>query len=185
MILASMRLWQTALFLAAMSVACEDRIPRPPSLARPTLARRTLRLGEHFPDTAETAAAGPIETRILAAAARSRLVRCDDPNIVFKNEERSGADQLMTRRLRSRLISLAGRVSREWPELRLRLTEAWDAEGEHSPASLHYEARAADITLSDRDPKKLGRLAKLAVESGFDWVYFEDAGHVHVSVRRD
>jgi len=32
------------------------------------------------------------------------------------------------------------------------------------------------------DGTRLGRLAQLAVDAGLDWVYFENAAHVHVSV---
>ena len=104
--------------------------------------------------------------------------------IVYKDEEGTGADRLMSARLRQKLHVLAAKVEREWPEVRLRVTEAWDENGEHGSKSDHYEGRAADLTTSDRDTGKLGRVAGLAIESGFDWVYFENASHVHVSVRR-
>ena len=112
------------------------------------------------------------------------LLRSRSPDIVFKDEESTGADRMMTPRLERRLLSLNRLVRREWDGLSLRVTEAWDENGEHGPSSAHYEGRAVDLTTSDIDPSKLGRLAFLAIEAGFDWVYYEDRTHVHASVRR-
>lgn len=144
-----------------------------------------LRVGEHLPEGSEAATVGAIEERIRKGTPRfGALVECECPSIVFKDEEGTGSDRVMTPRLRAGLERLSRLVSRRWG-LALRVTEAWDGEGEHGPESLHYEGRAADLTTSDVDRAKLGWLARLAVEAELDWVYFEDASHVHVSVRAE
>lgn len=142
--------------------------------------------GQRVPDAAEAFAVGALEAPVRRnAAGFARLVRYDRPGVVFKDEEGTSADRMMTPRLRDHVARLGALVSREWPELALRVTEAWDDGREHGDASIHYEGRAADITTSDVDAKKLGRLARLSVDAGFGWVYYESPSHVHVSVARE
>lgn len=138
-----------------------------------------------MPNDSEARVVGTADEPIARGSSGFRsLVACDSCPFVFKDEERDRSDRLMTPRLRRNLIALSKLVGQTWPALELRVTEAWDDRQEHGPGSLHYEGRAADITTSDQDPGKLGRLAVLAVTAGFDWVYYEDATHVHVSVKR-
>jgi hypothetical protein len=155
------------------------------SLSAERRAADALAVGDRVPDVAENEVVGSAPYRISRRSADWRtLVRCQSQYVVFKDEERTGADSQMTSLLCARLKTLGKRVARKWPELRLRVTEAWDEDGEHGRGSLHYEGRAADITVSDTDVAKLGQLGQLAVEAGFDWVYYEDRSHVHVSVKR-
>lgn len=160
---------------------CDALTPAPP------LAKRAgaLQLGERMPRVSEQQAIGQVNVRVSRGMPDyRRLLRNRSPEIVFKDEESTGADRMMTARLERRLMALNRLVQREWYGVSLRVTEAWDEDGEHGPQSAHYEGRAADLTTSDIDSTKLGRLAFLAVEAGFDWVYFEDRTHVHASVRK-
>jgi hypothetical protein len=170
--------------ILALALGCTGSSESPFSLSR-SRETPTLRLGEKVPDAAESDVVGVFSERIgRGTTAFGRLVRCDAATLVFKDEERTGADRMMTPRLRAGLLRLGRKVEAEWPAARLRVTEAWDEKSEHAPTSLHYEGRAADITTSDLDPHKLGRLGRLAVDAGLDWVFYEDRSHVHVSVSR-
>lgn len=129
---------------------------------------------------------------------------------IFKNEETLGLwhrnavagqsyvdeDFLMDPNAAAALQLLETLVAHEWidpytgePAVQIRVTEAYDSLIEHSKVSSHYHGRALDLTFSPVPPpgavprrQYYGRLARLAVCAGFDYVLFEDNFHVHASV---
>lgn len=140
---------------------------------------------QKIPDISEKDASGAIKSEIKFGSLRfAELIRYPYSDVIFKDEENTGADYWMTPKLAEKLHALADAVDKEWNGLKLRVTEAWDENKEHSTGSLHYEGRAADMTVSDRDKSKLGRLGRLAVDVKFDWVLFE-SNHIHASVKSE
>lgn len=143
-----------------------------------------LKQGEKVPNKSETVASGAITKKIRRTDPEfATLVQNTNAKIIFKDEEQTGADRMMTQSLSDALDKLADDVANEWTNVKLRVTEAWDEENEHTGGSLHYEGRAADLTTWPIENNKLGRLGRLAVNAGFNWVWYENTAHIHVSVR--
>jgi Hedgehog amino-terminal signalling domain len=139
--------------------------------------------GQKWPTASEAESSGAAVTSVDGSHLVDLVNSCSH-NIVIKFEEMDCSDARMTENARRKMLELAILVTAEWSgKVNLRVTEAWDTNNEHSNYSLHYEGRAIDITTDDLDLDKYRRLAGLAAEVGFDWVYLE-SDHVHVSVRR-
>lgn len=149
-----------------------------------------LMLYQCVPDLSENSqgASGPAKGKITRNSPEfEKLEPCYNTAIIFKDEEGTGADRLMSKRCKEKLIELASLVKNQWPSLKLVVTEAWDEQGQHSKNSLHYEGRAVDLRLSDtyKSNPKLALLGRLAVNAGFDYVLYESETHIHASVRED
>lgn len=150
---------------------------------------------QHFPNISEFAygASEPPNGAISRGGPGFEdLVENHSPDIIFRDEERDGSDRIMTQRCKEKLNILAVLVQNQWPgnpplvpPVKVKVKEAWDDNYMHGENSLHYEGRAVDVATSDRDRSKLGMLASLAVEAGFDWVEYESHGHIHCSVKSD
>ena len=144
-----------------------------------------LTLRQMVPNRSERDVVGAPTSKIVrGTSAFAALVSNMNPNIAFKDEEGTGADRMMTSRVAGKLDALAALVATEFPGSKLRVTEAWDEDDEHTSNSVHYEARGVDLTTLPVDQAKLGRLGRLAVDAGFEWVFFEDSHHIHASMAK-
>ncbi|KAI8512145.1 hypothetical protein Bbelb_087840 [Branchiostoma belcheri] len=141
-----------------------------------------------------------------------RLVQYPANNIVFENEERSEAwcgsaergrcvdcstgivgsgldDRCADRVMTKSMLDLLRKVQKMVKDEFSGVLEAWDephagaTEGDQPAESLHFEGRAAKLTLTDGDTSKLPQLAKNAICAGANFVEHK-GDHIFVAVRK-
>jgi hypothetical protein len=90
------------------------KLPRRDVLSR--ARRRGLVVGQRVPGESEVAACGPIVKKIRKTDPEfATLVRCDNAANRFKDEDGTGADRMMSSRLRDAHDKPAAKIGSEWP----------------------------------------------------------------------
>ena len=99
---------------ARTEVSIGGRLSLPPTSATASGLPNELTPGQRVPDVSEAAAVSA-GTEVISRNSPefARLVRNDNPDIVFKDEEKTAADRIMTPKLRDFLDQLAARVQGE------------------------------------------------------------------------
>jgi len=170
-----------------------------------------IKIGSHYPDLSEREACGQGNFRIKPFSYRfyTNMIYYDHPSIIFKGDitpeysannhdnktfsnPKNNYNHYIHPKLISPLEELARLIKEYDPELRLRVTSAyrnWEV-WYHYYNSLHHVGRAVDVTLYDIKDNLIPReahslLYNFSIKAGFDWVYFEDKYHFHLSIKPD
>ncbi|XP_065656896.1 cadherin-related tumor suppressor isoform X2 [Hydra vulgaris] len=114
---------------------------------------------------------------------RKILVRNSEPNINFQTED----SRLMTSRAKQKIDALASLVTSRFDKnIKVVVLKAWtDVVEKEDKVSLHYEGRAFLIRASNNNKTLLSNLMVLAIEAGFDWVYYKYEDSIYLSVIPD
>jgi len=200
----SLAKWIVVVVLAAFAAVAFVRLSRgraaaPPS-APPAVAPAPAPAAEpertaperfpantYLPRLREVEACGGIDMGTFSPG--GELVRVDDARVVWESDLDDACeeedDHSMHRSVAVPLRRLIGKMAARG--LILEVHDAYRPTGVHNQRSLHREGRAIDLTC---DQIQTEELARMAWESGFDWVYHEgstrnNGPHVHASMRRD
>lgn len=163
--------------------------PPPPDLHNPVRpAPKVFPLDSNLPRGKETLASGPIDLSTFSPT--NDLTRLDDSRAWFESDSDHHLDDeddhVIHRAMEVPLKRLINLLDKKGGKLKIHEAyRAADKNKVHLAASLHCEGRAVDLTCENFD---LGELAKLAWQSGFDFVLYEkprrSGVHLHCSVKR-
>jgi len=163
--------------------------PAPPDLNNPVRpAPASFPPDSNLPRGKEIYASGPID--LATFKPKEDLIRFEDKRVWFESDnDRSDDDEddhLIHRAVEVPLKRLVNLLDKKGGKLKVHETyRAADKNKVHLTSSLHCEGRAVDLTC---EKTGLGDLAKLAWQSGFDFVLYEKPAksgvHLHCSVRR-
>lgn len=169
--------------------AAETQRPPPPDLHNPVRpAPASFPPDSNLPRGKEIYASGPIDLATFSPS--NTLVRFEDARVWFESDNdppgEEEDDHVIHRAMEVPLKRLVNLLERRGG--RLKVHEAYRAAEKnnvHLLTSLHCEGRALDLTC---ERLSLGDLAKLAWQSGFDFVLYEkprkSGVHLHCSVKR-
>ncbi len=169
---------------ATASMPAWTPVPIPPPDYHKALRDIPARFPLHtrMPTPSEAASSRPIAD--VAFDADRDIIWVDDDRVWWESDHDSHTgdteeDRLMHWAMEDAFRRLVELVLAEGG--RLKVQDAYRAEGVHSRNSLHKQGRAIDLTAENMS---LSRLAALCWAAGFDWVYFEKSGglHIHASV---
>jgi len=150
-------------------------------------APATFPVDSNLPRGREVFASGPNDP---TAFTTNQLVRFEDKRVWFDSDTKKNPeedDHIIHRALEVPLKRLVNLLEKKGGgKAKLKVYDAYRPTGIHLENSLHREGRAIDLTA---EGITLTELAKLAWQSGFDFVLYEKAGkgggeHLHCSVRR-
>ncbi|XP_010209644.1 PREDICTED: sonic hedgehog protein, partial [Tinamus guttatus] len=145
---------------------------------------------QFIPNVAEKTlgASGRYEGKITRNSERFKeLTPNYNPDIIFKDEENTGADRLMTQVEPRRYLYLCLLTSLSNPKGRICLSIFERPPFPSPPPPPAPQTRLVPpLNVNPISPdNKYGILARLAVEAGFDWVYYESKAHIHCSVKAE
>ncbi len=170
--------------------AAEEKKPEPPpDLHNPVRpAPASFPPDSNLPRGKESLASGPIDLKTFSPS--NMLVRFEDSRVWFESDnDRSGDDEddhLIHSAVEVPLKRLVNLLEKKGGKLKVHEAyRAADKNKIHLTSSLHCEGRAVDLTC---EKLSLSELAKLAWQSGFDFVLYEkprkSGEHLHCSVKR-
>jgi hypothetical protein len=171
-------------------VAEEEKKPEPPpDLFNPVRpAPASFPPDSNLPRGKETLASGPIDLGTFNPT--NDLIRFQDTRVWFESDHDDPSDDeddhLIHRAVEVPLKRLVNLLEKKGGKLKLHEAyRAADKNSIHLAKSLHCEGRAVDLTC---EKLNLSELAKLAWQSGFDFVLYEKPAksgvHLHCSVKR-
>ena len=171
-------------------VAEEKKKPLPPpDLKNPVrLAPAAFPPDSNLPRGKEIYASGPIDLKTFNPT--NDLVRFEDQRVWFESDNTHRADaaddHMIHRAVEVPMKRLVNLLEKKGGKLKVHdAYRAADKNRIHQTDSLHCEGRAVDLTC---EKVGLGDLAKLAWQSGFDFVLYEvprkSGVHLHCSMKR-
>jgi hypothetical protein len=136
-------------------------------------------LHQRYPDRPEAVECRPIRLHIPRGSRRFRteLVTNDHSGVHFANSDA----RIMSLRLRRHVNELADAFHDEFG-VWIAVSKAWVEDGDEGitdPTSLHFEGRTLRVSV---EVFLVSHLLQLAVEIGFDWVYYADENYAQMSV---